>query len=220
MSARSFALDAAVESYVESLGSAEAPLLRQLREETQKLPNSSMQIGAAQGAFMTLLAHLLNAKRYLELGVFTGYSSLAMALTLPEDGRVTGCDISEEYTRTAREYWKSAGVEHKIDLKIGPALESLDALIAAGEQGTYDLAFIDADKPSIPAYLEKCLVLVRHKGLILVDNTLRGGKVLGDAPDDDDTQVLRKFNRDIMADSRVEAMLLPLYDGLTLIRKK
>jgi predicted O-methyltransferase YrrM len=150
----------------------EHPLLRELREETAAMPNAQMQIGPEQGAFMALLMRAIAARRYLEIGVFTGYSSLAAALALPPDGHVTACDVSEEYTSVARRYWERAGVAAKVDLRLAPAVETLDALLASGAAETYDLAFIDADKEGYDAYYERCLQLVRVNGLILLDNML------------------------------------------------
>ena len=218
MSSRSFAVDPAIDAYIESLIPSETPLQSRLRELTQAMPEARMQIGPAQGQFMAMLAKLVNVKRYLEIGVFTGYSSLVMAAAMPEDGRVVACDVSEEYTSIAREYWKEAGVEHKIDLRLAPALETLDGLIAGGQGGSFDIAFIDADKENIPAYFERCLRLVRKNGLIMIDNVLWSGRILEENPESNDTRVLKEFNQRVFDDGRVEALMLPIADGLTMAR--
>jgi len=220
MSSRSFAVDTKVEEYADSVNPHETALLNQLRDLTQAMPQASMQIGSSQGQFMAMLAKLIGAKRYLEIGVFTGYSSLVMAQALPADGKVVACDVSEEFTNVARKYWKEAGVDNKIDLHIAPALDTLDKLIADDQSDTFEIAFVDADKQSIPAYLERCLKLVRPNGLILIDNTLRGGKVLRDAGDDLETKTLQDFNAGLQKRSDIECLMLPIFDGLTLIRRK
>jgi len=198
----------------------EHPLLRALREETAAMPNAQMQIGPEQGAFMALLMRAIAARRYLEIGVFTGYSSLAAALALPPDGHVTACDVSEEYTSVARRYWERAGVVAKIDLRLAPAVETLDALLASGAAGTYDLAFIDADKEGYDAYYERCLQLVRVNGLILLDNMLWSGRVADSSENDTDTVALRALNAKIAADERVDCVLLPVRDGIMMVRKR
>ncbi|MEA2552661.1 MAG: hypothetical protein QOJ65_837, partial [Fimbriimonadaceae bacterium] len=162
----------------------------------------------------------IDAKRYLEIGVFTGYSSLAMALAMPADGRIVACDVSEEYAAMAKRYWAEAGVQDRIDLRIAPALETLDAMIGSGQRGSFDIAFIDADKTNIPSYLDRCLELIRQNGLIMIDNTLRDGRVLKPEGEDEDTVLMHDFNKAVGRDSRVEVLLLPLFDGLTLIRKR
>lgn len=219
MSSRSFAVDSKIEQYVESVNPYDSPLLQQLRDLTQAMPQASMQIGASQGQFMAMLAKLIGAKRYLEIGVFTGYSSLVMAEALPDDGQVVGCDLSEEFTSIARKYWKEAGVEHKIDLRLGPASETLDKLIAEGQAERFDMAFVDADKQSIPSYLVRCMKLVRSNGLILIDNVLRGGKILDEEPDIE-TKVLQEFNEGLRKRTDIDVLMLAVFDGLTLIRKK
>jgi caffeoyl-CoA O-methyltransferase len=206
-------------AYIESVSLREPPVLAKLREETGAHPERVMQITPAQGQFLQLLVKAIGARRALEIGVFTGYSSLAVALALPEDGRVTALDLSDEYTSVARRYWKEAGVSHKIDLRLGPAVQSLDQLIADGRTGTYDLAFIDADKPSYGIYFERCLTLLRPGGLIAVDNTLQSGKVADPKNREANTLVIREFNRNLHADGRVLPSLLPLADGLTLAVK-
>jgi predicted O-methyltransferase YrrM len=179
-----------------------------------------MQISAEQGQFMALLIHLLAARKTLEIGVFTGYSSLAVALALPDDGRVIACDISEEWTSIARGYWREAGVERKIDLRLGPALKTLDDLIAQGQGGRFDFAFIDADKGNYINYYERALVLVRPGGLIAVDNVLWDGKVIDPSVNDPDTRAIRAFNESLRNDDRVWISMLPIRDGLTLACKK
>jgi predicted O-methyltransferase YrrM len=196
------------------------PVLRELREETAKLPHAVMQIGPDQGQFLAMLAKLTGARRCLEIGVFTGYSSLAVAMALPEDGTILALDVSEEWTAIARRYWKKAQVEKKIDLRIGPALSTLDTLISLREFGRYDFAFIDADKGSYLAYYERCLELVRSGGLIVVDNTLWSGRVADPANKDADTVALRAFNEALHHDERIDLALLPVGDGVTLARKR
>ena len=177
MSNRSIPLTDSLYDYLLSISLRESPLLLQLREETAALPTRSMQIAPEQGQFMGLLLRLMGARLCLEVGVYTGYSSLAAALALPDDGRIVACDVSEEWTSIARRYWRAAGVEHKIDLRLAPAVQTLDSLVAAGQAGRYDVAFIDADKASYLAYYERALLLLRTGGLILVDNTLWSGRV-------------------------------------------
>jgi predicted O-methyltransferase YrrM len=198
----------------------EHPVLAELREETAKLPQAVMQIGADQGQFMALLAKLTGSRRCLEVGVFTGYSSLSVALALPEDGSIVALDVSEEWTAIARRYWKKAGVEKKIDLRLGPALDTLDTLISLRQSGRFDLAFIDADKGNYLGYYERCLELLRAGGLIAVDNTLWSGDVADPANQKPDTVSLRAFNDALHHDERIDLALLPVCDGLTLARKR
>ncbi len=169
---------------------------------------------------MALLVHLLGARRTLEVGVFTGYSSLSVALALPDDGRIIACDVSEEWTAIARRYWREAGVEHKIDLRLRPALQTLDDLIALGQGGTFDFAFIDADKENYANYFERALVLLRPGGLIAVDNVLWSGRVIDKSVKDADTRAIRAFNDKLKSDERVWISMLPIRDGLTLACKK
>jgi caffeoyl-CoA O-methyltransferase len=206
--------------YIRSVTVREPEVLRRLREETASHPHARMQVSPEQGQFMSLLARLAGARRALEIGVFTGYSSLAVALALPEDGRLVACDISAKVTAVARRYWQAAGVEHKIDLRVAPALETLDALIAAGEADAYDFAFIDADKENYQNYLERCLVLLRQGGLMVVDNVLWHGSVVDPSMNDADTLAIREFNRRLHRDERVVISLVPIDDGLTLALKK
>ena len=179
-----------------------------------------MQIGPEQGMFMQLLVKLMRARRIVEVGTFTGYSSLAMALALPPGGRIVCCDVSEAWTAIARRHWKMAGVEKKVSLRIAPALETLDRLLAEGGAGRYDFAFIDADKSNYANYYERCLKLVRRGGLIAVDNTLWGGSVADPRDNDQDTRAIRAFNRKLHRDRRIELALLPIGDGVTLALKR
>lgn len=197
----------------------EVEILSELRQETAKLPMSIMQISPEQGQFMALLIKILGAKKTLDIGVFTGYSSLVVALSLPDDGKIIACDISEEYTSMARIYWQRAGVADKIDLQLAPALETLDKLLAAGEAGTFDFAFIDADKANYENYYERSLELVRPGGLIAVDNVLWSGRVADPEIQDNQTSKIRAFNQKVHQDSRITLSLVPIADGLTLARK-
>ena len=217
ISLRTSIIDDHVAAYLTSTV-VEHPVLRELRAETQTMPHAQMQIGADQGRFMQLMAHMVGAKKYVEIGVFTGYSSLVMALALPKDGHILACDVSEEYTNVARRYWQKAGVADKIDLQLAPAVQTLDRVITA-EAGTYDIAFIDADKTSANAYYERCLQLLRPGGLIMVDNTLWNGAVADPSDTDADTVALRAITKKAMSDSRVDAALTAIGDGLLLVRK-
>jgi caffeoyl-CoA O-methyltransferase len=201
--------------YVRRVGVREPAFLARLREETQKLPEAIMQIAPEQGALMALLVRMLGARRALEVGTFTGYSSTCVALALPDDGQIVCCDVSREWTDVARRTWQEAGVAHKVDLRLAPATETLSAMIDAGEEGSFDFAFIDANKGDYPAYYEAALRLVRRGGLIAIDNTLRAGRVLD--PQDDDTKVIAALNAKIATDERVEVAMVPMSDGLTLV---
>jgi caffeoyl-CoA O-methyltransferase len=196
------------------------PVLRALRAETARLPWGGMQISPEQGQFMALLVQAIQAKRALEVGTFTGYSSISVARALPADGRLICCDVSEEYTNVARKYWKRAGVDQKITLELGPALATLDKLIAQGEAGHFDFAFIDADKENYRHYYERCLTLMRPGGLILVDNVLWGGSVADKRNKRTSTEAIRAFNKRLKSDNRVSLSLLPVGDGLTLALKR
>ncbi len=220
MSNRTLPLDDRLYDYLLSKSLREPAALAALRSETAAHPRVNMQIAPEQGQFMQLLVRLIGARRTVEVGVFTGYSSLAVALALPDDGRVLACDISEEYTGIARRHWQLAGVAHKIKLVLAPALETLDARLAAGEADSYDFAFIDADKVGYHAYYERLLRLVRPGGLIAVDNTLWSGAVADPAARDVDTLALRAFNDHLLADQRIDLSLLPIGDGLTLARRR
>jgi caffeoyl-CoA O-methyltransferase len=220
MSRRTLALTDALHEDLLSVSLREPALLRRLREETAAEPSANMQISPEQGQFMALLARLTGARRCLEVGVFTGYSSLAVALALPDAGRLVACDVSERWTSIARRYWAEAGVSHKVDLRLAPAMETLEGLLAAGETGRYDLAFIDADKENYLGYYERVLRLLRAGGLVLVDNTLWSGRVADPENAEADTVALRHFNEHLHRDGRVDLSVLPIGDGLTLARKR
>lgn len=220
MSKKTIGLDNQLYSYLLSVSLRESDILRRLREETATHPYSMMQIAPEQGQFMSLLVQLLGAKKTLEVGVFTGYSSLCVALGLPPDGKVIACDISEEYTSIARRYWKEAGVADKIDLRIAPALETLDKLLAEGQADTFDFAFIDADKENYEGYYERSLQLIRPGGAIAVDNVLWSGRVADPQVQDKSTQAIRDFNQKLHHDERVSLSLVPIADGLTLALKR
>jgi predicted O-methyltransferase YrrM len=215
---RQIALTDELLAYLHKVSLREAEPLRRLREETAKLPSAGMQISPDQGQFMALLVRLIDARNCLEIGTFTGYSSLAIALALPPDGRVVCCDVSEEYTAVARRAWASAGVADKITLHIAPARATLDKLRAAGRRGSFDFAFIDADKENYNAYYEASLELVRPGGLIAIDNVLWSGAVANDKRQDADTKALRALNLKLRDDERVDLSMLPIGDGLTLAR--
>ncbi len=206
--------------YLLSVSLHEAPVLKSLREETSRLSGHKMQISPEQGQFMALLIELIGAKKTLEVGVYTGYSSLAVALALPADGRITACDINTESSDIAKSFWQKAGVMEKIELKIAPALETLDQLIAEGESNTFDFIFIDADKQNYSNYYERSLSLVRPGGLILIDNVLWSGHVADSTNNDMQTEAIRQLNQKIFEDTRISMSLLPLGDGLTLVRKR
>jgi predicted O-methyltransferase YrrM len=206
--------------YMRGVTLREPELLRRLREETAAYPNSSFQISAEQGQFMALLMHLIRARRTIEIGVYTGYSALAVALALPADGRIIACDINDEWTSVARRYWREAGVDRKIDLRLGPALATLDHLIASGQGNQFDFVFIDADKTNYANYYERALVLLRPGGLVGVDNVLWYGRVIDASFDDPDTLAIRAFNTQLKNDDRVWLSMLPVRDGLTLACKK
>ena len=220
MSRRTLILDDPLYDYLLSVSLREHPQLAKLREATRTHPRAAMQISPEQGQLMGLLVRLIGARRTIEIGVFTGYSALAVALALPPDGRILACDVSDEYTAIGRPYWETAGVASKIDLVIAPALATLDARLAAGDAGTYDFAFIDADKSSYNAYVERCLQLLRAGGLIAIDNVLWSGRVARPAEGDADTAALQELNRRLHTDERVDIAMLPIGDGLTLARKR
>ena len=220
MSSRTIVLNDALYEYLLSVSLREPDVLCRLREETAKMPQHNMQISPEQGQFMALLVELTGARKCLEVGTFTGYSTLSLALALPEDGQIVACDISEEFTSRAKPYWQKAGVAGKIDLRLGPALETLDALIADGESGAFDFAFIDADKVNYQGYFQRALDLIRRGGLILVDNVLWSGAVVDPARDDEDTEAIRAFNQSCADDPRISLSLVPIGDGLTLARKR
>lgn len=215
-------IDPKLGAYLNRIGEAEHPALTALRERMATHRLGKMAIAPAQAALLTWLARLIRAERYLEVGVFTGYSSTAMALALPPHGTVTACDINVTFTDIARETWHTAGVEHKITLHLQPALLTLDDLIDAGEAGTYDIALIDADKPPTPEYYERCLQLVRSGGVIAIDNVLLGGRVLDPADENSPPAlgILQAFNEGLPQDKRIIPITLPVGDGLTLLLKK
>lgn len=213
-------ITAELADYIGNVSLREPELLRRLGEENDKRPGASMQIAPEEGQFLAMLVRLLGAKRTLEIGVFTGYSSLWVARALPEDGRIVACDVSAKFTAIARKYWDEAGVAHKIDLRIAPALETLDALLAEGRAGTFDFAFIDADKRNTENYYERALELLHPGGVIAVDNVLRKGRVIDEEVTDADTEAIRAFNRKIHRDERVWLSLVPIGDGVTLAMKR
>jgi len=206
--------------YLKSVSVREAPVLRKLREETNLLPMGSMQSPPEHAQFLAMLIQLMGARRTLEIGVFTGYSSLAIALALPNDGRIFACDVSEEYTSIARRYWKEAGVDHMIDLRIRPALETLKELIEQRQHNRFDFAFIDADKTNYEGYYEYALELIRPGGLIAIDNVLWHGRVIDPESNDPDTLTIRGLNKKLLADSRINLSMVPISDGLTLCYKR
>ena len=206
--------------YAVEFGTRETELQARLREETSHHEHAGMQIGPDQGALLGFLVTLTGAKRAIEIGTFTGYSALCIAGALPADGQLICCDVDEDWTGIARRYWNEAGLSAKIELRLAPALATLERLLAAGEAGRFDLAFIDADKANYDAYYERCLELVRPGGLILVDNTLWHGKVVDPADDSEDTEAIRALNAKIRDDARVDMALVPIGDGVTLVRKR
>jgi len=220
MAGRRTEIDDRLYDYILATSLREPVVLRHLREETAKLPYAGMQIGPDQGQFMALLVEMIGATRTLEVGTFTGYSALVVALALLPEGRVVACDVSEEYTAVARRYWAQAGVADRIELHLAPALETLERLIANGAAESFDFAFIDADKVNYDAYYESALTLLRPGGLVAIDNVLWDGKVVESAPGDPDTQAIQALNAKLKDDSRVTISLLPLGDGLTLARKR
>ena len=220
MSPRSIGLSDPLYAWLLSTTVREAEPLRRLREETATLQDANMQIAPEQGQLMALLAKLTGARRTLEIGTFTGYSALAVALAMPEDGRVVACDIDADFTAIAQRYWQAAGVAHKIELRLAPALGTIGRLLADGGAGTFDMAFIDADKENYAAYYEHCLALVRPGGLILLDNMLWNGWVADPSDTQASTQAIRAVARLVHADARVDSVLVPIGDGLMIARKK
>jgi predicted O-methyltransferase YrrM len=220
MSTKTITLTESLHHYLLSVSLREPLILARLREETAQHPLANMQIAPEQGQFMALLVRLMGVKKCLELGVFTGYSALSVALALPPDGKLIACDVNEEWTSMARRYWQEAGVAHKIALRIAPALETLDKLLANGEAGSFDFAFIDADKENYTSYYERSLALVRHGGLIVIDNVLWSGRVADPNEQDMDTVAIRRFNTKLHFDERIALSMLPLADGLTLAYKR
>lgn len=210
----------ALYAYLQKVSLRESEMLQRLREETAREPMAMMQIAPEQGQFMQLLVKALGIRHAIEVGVFTGYSSLCVALAMPDDGRIIACDVNRKWTDIARRYWKEAGVEHKIDLRLAPATQTLDALIGDGLAGKFDFVFIDADKAGYMTYYERALVLLRPGGLIAVDNTLWNGSVADETNQTEDTRAIRKLNLHIHADQRVDMSMLPIGDGLTLALKR
>ena len=219
MARRSLELDDRLYDYLLQFGVRESELLKELRAETAKLSGAGMQIGPDQGAFMAMLVELTGARRALEIGTFTGYSSLCVAGAMPPDGKLICCDVSEEYTKVARGYWRRAGLESKIELRLGPALATLDALIEAKVEA-FDFAFIDADKTNYSNYYERVLQLLRPGGLIAIDNVLWSGDVADPKKHDADTDAIRALNEKVRNDERVALALVPIGDGVTLARKR
>lgn len=220
MANRSIQITEQLYDYMIANSVREPKILAELRAETSNLPMAMMQISPEQGQFMALLVRLIGAKNIVEVGTFTGYSSLAMALALGKDAHITCLDISEEYTAIARKYWAKAGVADRMELKLGPAAESLQAMLDNGAQGKIDFAFIDADKTNYETYYELVLRMLRPGGLIAIDNVLWGGDVANPEKKDEDTEAIRRTNRKVHADERVDASLVPIGDGLTLARKR
>ena len=220
MANRTIDLTERLYDYLLKVSLREPPLLAELRAETAKLPDAVMQISPEQGQFMALLVELIGARRAIEVGTFTGYSALCVARALPANGKLVACDISEEYTSVGRPYWERAGVAGKIDLRLGPALDTLRSLLADGAAGSFDFAFIDADKKEYDDYYEAILELLRPGGLMAIDNVLWGGAVADSRKRDADTVAIRALNKKLRDDERVSLSLLPIGDGLTLARKR
>lgn len=220
MSPRTLDLNDRLYDYLLARSLREAPILQELRTVTGRHPAARMQISPDQGQFMALLVQLLGAERAIEVGTFTGYSTLCVALAMPDSGRIVACDVNAEDTAIAQDFWQRAGVAHKIDLQIAPALETLDRLLAEGQADRFDFAFIDADKQNYPNYFERCLQLVRPGGLIAIDNVLWYGRVADPDNQEANTEAIRDFNARIHRDTRVDLSLVPIGDGLTLARRR
>jgi caffeoyl-CoA O-methyltransferase len=220
MSKKTLGLNEQLYNYLLSVSLREPEILRQLRQETDSHPQATMQIAPEQGQFMALLVQLMGATKTLEVGVFTGYSSLCVALALPPTGKIVACDVSEEYTRIARRYWQAAGVGDKIELRLAPALETLDQLLAEEQAETFDFAFIDADKANYEGYYERSLQLVRPGGLIAIDNVLWSGRVADPEVQNNSTSAIRALNDKLSCDQRISLSLVPIADGLTLALKR
>jgi predicted O-methyltransferase YrrM len=219
MSNATLGLPEELHRYLLEVGAREPELLRELREETAAMPEHDMQIAPEQGAFMALLVELMGAKRCLEVGTFTGYSSTRVALALPPDGTMVCCDISREWTDVARRYWERAGVADRIELVLGPALDSLDAMLTAGQAGSFDFAFLDADKDYYPEYSDRLIALLRPGGLLAIDNVFWGGDVADPEIDNTSVRAIRSMNQALADDARVSLAMVPIADGLTLVRK-
>jgi O-methyltransferase len=214
------AISGELSQYVDDNWLRDSPLKRRLREETARLPQAGMQISAHQGQQMALLARAIGAKRAVEVGTFTGYSALCVAEALPADGKLWCCDVSDEWTRIGRRYWKEAGLDERIELTIGPALKTLDWLLAQGLGGQLDMAFIDANKNEYDEYYERCLKLLRRGGLILIDNVLWGGSVVDRNDESEDTRAIRLLNAKLKSDQRVDLTLFAVGDGMTCALKR
>lgn len=220
MSRRTIPLDDRLYDYLLGVSLRETDVMRRLRDETARMPGAGMQVSPEQAQFMAFLVEAIGARNALEVGVFTGYSSLAVAQALPEDGRLVACDVNDEWTRVARKYWREAKVEERIDLRLGNGVDTLDALSREGRDETFDFAFVDADKENYVAYYERCLRLVRRGGIIAFDNVLWSGRVADPSDESESTAALRDLNERISHDTRVSLTLLPIGDGLTLTRKR
>lgn len=218
MANRTLGISAELQDYILDVGVREPEVLQRLRGETAQLPEHNLQIAPEEGAFLAMLVRLVGARRCLEVGTFTGYSSTAVALALPADGRLVCCDVSEEWTSVARRFWRDAGVAEKVELRLGPAVATLDRMVEA-ESSSYDFAFIDADKVSYDDYYERALQLVRPGGLVALDNTLSHGRVLQAEPEDENVAAVQALNRKLAADDRVSVVLVPIADGVTLVRR-
>ena len=220
MSRKTIEIDDDLYDYLLRISLREPAIMRRLREEIAALPRANMQMAPEQAQLLGLLVELTGARRCLEIGTFTGYSTLAVAAALPADGTVVACDVSDEWTQIARSYWEEAGVVEKIDLRLAPAVDTLQALVAGGEAGTFDFALIDADKENYEHYYELCLELLRAGGLVAIDNVLWHGRVIDRSVSDEDTAAIREFNSALHVDSRVSLSLVPIGDGMTLARKR
>jgi caffeoyl-CoA O-methyltransferase len=221
MSSRTLQITEPILEYLLSVSIREPATLSKLRDETAKLEAAGMQISPEQGQFMRLLVKMLGAKRTLEIGVFTGYSALSVALVLPDDGQIVACDVSEEWTAMARRYWHAAGIAHKIDLYLAPATETLAALVGnEANHGTFDFAFIDADKANYATYYDHAFKLIRRGGVIAIDNVLWGGSLVDESNQDEDSNALRALNQQLHKDDRIDLSMVPIGDGLTLARKR
>ncbi|MGD2138863.1 MAG: class I SAM-dependent methyltransferase [Burkholderiales bacterium] len=220
MSSKTTTMSDELYAYMQKASLREPDVLARLRQETATLPMSGMQICPEQGQFMRLLVRALGIRRAIEIGVFTGYSSLSVAMAMPDDGRIIACDISEEWTSVAKRYWKEADVDHKIELRLAPAIETLDTMLENDLADSFDFAFIDADKTGYKAYYERALALLRPGGLIAIDNTLWNGNVVNETDQSEDTKAIREINALVLADHRVDISMLPIGDGLTLALKR
>ncbi len=220
MSKRWLALDDPLYDYMLETGGREPEVAARLRAATKDLPSAGMQISPDQGNFMALLVELLDVRRAVEVGTFTGYSALRVALAMPDDGRLTCCDVSDDYTRVGRPFWEEAGIAHKIDLRLAPATETLAAMIEGGAAGTVDLMFIDADKANYDAYYEAALTLLRPGGAVLIDNVLWSRAVIDPSDTSEDTEAIRALNAKIHDDKRVSTAMSAIGDGLTIAMKR